>query len=133
MRITFQDLREEAQLDVRDEGRVYLVCTGVIPPRAEEESEVDYEQRRPEPLKRVQALALLETALERFRRGERAAVRDLFAGIGAVIDGDLQRFVRAAAVRFLETDGGFPSGAAMEAAYARLAAGFLVPATGGMC
>ena len=133
MRITFQDLREEAQLDVRDEGRVYLVCTGVIPPRAEEESEVDYEHRRPEPLKRVQALALLETALERFRRGERAAVRDLFAGIGAVIDGDLQRFVRAAAVRFLETDGGFPSGAAMEAAYARLAAGFLVPATGGMC
>lgn len=60
-------------------------------------------------------------------------MRDLFAGIGAVIDGDLQRFVRAAAVRFLETDGGFPSGAAMEAAYARLAAGFLVPATGGMC
>lgn len=61
MRITFQDLREEAQLDVWDEGRVYLVCTGAIPPRAEEESKADYEHRRPEPLERVQALALLET------------------------------------------------------------------------
>ncbi len=44
--------------------------------------------------------------------------------------GDLQRFAHAVAVRFLETDGGFPSGAAMEAAYARLIVGFLVPATG---
>ncbi len=116
-------MREETQLDVWDEVRAYLVCTGAIPPRAEEESEADYEHRRPEPLERVHALALLEAALERFHRGERAAARDLFVGIGRVTTGDLQRFARAA-VRFLEADGGFPSDGAMEVAHARLTAGF---------
>ncbi len=45
MRITFQDLREETQLDVWDEVRIYLVCAGYIEPRAEEESYADYEHR----------------------------------------------------------------------------------------
>lgn len=45
MRITFQDLRTETQMDIWDEVRVYLVCAGYITPRAEEESEVEYEHR----------------------------------------------------------------------------------------
>ena len=45
MRITFQDLREETQLDVWDEVRIFLVCAGYIPPRAEDEASADYEHR----------------------------------------------------------------------------------------
>lgn len=45
MNITFQDLRTEVQMDIWDEVRVYLVCAGYITPRAEEESEVEYEHR----------------------------------------------------------------------------------------
>lgn len=45
MRITFQDLREETQLDVWDEVRIFLVCAGYIPPRAEDEAYADYEHR----------------------------------------------------------------------------------------
>ena len=45
MNITFQDLRTEIQMDIWDEVRVYLVCAGYIVPRAEEESEADYEHR----------------------------------------------------------------------------------------
>jgi len=45
MNITFQDLREETQMEVWDDVRLYLVCAGYIAPRAEEESEADYEHR----------------------------------------------------------------------------------------
>lgn len=45
MNITFQDLREETQMDVWDEVRIYLVCAGYIAPRTEEESEGEYEHR----------------------------------------------------------------------------------------
>jgi len=45
MHITFQDLREEAQMDIWDEVRIFLVCAGYIAPRTEEESETEYEHR----------------------------------------------------------------------------------------
>lgn len=45
MNITFQDLREETQMEVWDDVRLYLVCAGYITHRAEEESEADYEHR----------------------------------------------------------------------------------------
>ena len=45
MKITFQDLREETQMDVWDEVRVFLVCAGYITPRTEEESYDAYEHR----------------------------------------------------------------------------------------
>lgn len=45
MNITFQDLRTEAQMDIWEEVRIYLVCAGYIDPRREEESEADYERR----------------------------------------------------------------------------------------
>ncbi len=45
MKITFQDLRTETQMDVWDEVRIFLVCAGYIAPRTEEESEADYEHR----------------------------------------------------------------------------------------
>lgn len=45
MKITFQDLREEAQMDVWDEVRIFLVCAGYIEPRTEDESDADYEHR----------------------------------------------------------------------------------------
>lgn len=76
-----------------------------------------------EVLERATALALLETAMERFRRGERAAARDLFFGIGQATEGEIERFALDAARR-LEADGGFPSDRALEAAHARLTAGF---------
>ena len=82
----------------------------------------------PESLERVYALALLETAMERFRRGNRAAARDLLLGVGQVAEGEIERFALDAARR-LEADGGFPSDGAMEAAHARLTAGVPVPAT----
>lgn len=45
MRIRFEDLREETQLDVWDEVRSYLVCAEYIEPRAEDESYDAYEHR----------------------------------------------------------------------------------------
>lgn len=77
----------------------------------------------PEVLERAQALALLETAMERFRRGERAAARDLFFEVGQAAEGEIERFALDAA-RFLAADGGFPGDGALEVAYARLTAGF---------
>ena len=51
----------------------------------------------PESLERVYALALLETAMERFRRGNRAAACDLFLGVGQVAEGEIERFALDAA------------------------------------
>lgn len=45
MRITFQDLRTETQMDIWDEVRIFLVCAGYITPRTEEESDDAYEHR----------------------------------------------------------------------------------------
>ena len=45
MRITFQDLREETQMEIWDEVRIFLVCAGYIEPRAEDEEYAAYEHR----------------------------------------------------------------------------------------
>jgi len=45
MNITYQDLRADAQLEVWEEVRIFLVCAGYVPPRADEEDYVAYEDR----------------------------------------------------------------------------------------
>lgn len=45
MHITYQDLRTDAQMEVWDEVRIYLVCAGYIEPRGEDEEYVEYEDR----------------------------------------------------------------------------------------
>ncbi len=45
MQIRFEDLRQDAQLYIWDEVRIYLVCTGAIEPREEDEAYADYEHR----------------------------------------------------------------------------------------